>query len=171
MAYSQEVQSIIKYLMQNGVAFRITDIDTPGVHTPSSYHYAPGTNGNGLAVDFAGLVPSTNSPALRRIVDAFIPVKGQLVEFLHPWNRADHDDHVHVAVPKGTFLVPIGDTVPDDPNLFNIAGPVSFHPICDSTGFCTGYYIFSTKTGEVHSYGPGAKYYGRSEVIAVGVDL
>ena len=56
--------------------------------------------------------------------------------------------------------------MPDDPNLPNITGPVSLHPLVNSAGECTGYYVFSTKTGELHSFGPGAKYYGRSEVVA-----
>lgn len=57
-------------------------------------------------------------------------------------------------------------TVPDDPNMPNITGPVTFHPLVAEDGKCMGYYIFSTKTGELHSFGPGAEYYGRSEVTA-----
>lgn len=53
----------------------------------------------------------------------------------------------------------------DDPNLANITGPVTFHPIFNAEGHCTGYYVFSTKTAEVHSFGDGAPYYGRPEVV------
>ena len=55
-----------------------------------------------------------------------------------------------------------GGTMPD-PNLHDIEGPLSFHPVFDSAGNCTGYYFFGTTTGELHAYGPGAKFYGRSE--------
>lgn len=51
--------------------------------------------------------------------------------------------------------------VPDDPSLPNIEGPLTFHPVFDSTGTVKGYYIFSTKTGELHAY--GLPYLGRSE--------
>jgi hypothetical protein len=55
--------------------------------------------------------------------------------------------------------------VAGNPDLHDIEGPLSFHPIVDSNGFCTGYYIFGTKTGEVHAYGDPekVKFYGRSE--------
>jgi hypothetical protein len=53
--------------------------------------------------------------------------------------------------------------MPDDPNVPNITGPLTFHPIVDSQGITQGYYIFSPTTGELHGHGPGAKYYGRSE--------
>lgn len=49
----------------------------------------------------------------------------------------------------------------DDPKLPNIEGPLSFHPVFDSTGTVKGYYIFSTRTGELHAY--GVPYLGRSE--------
>lgn len=101
---SLEVHGLIRYMAASGVPFKVTDIDTPGVHVDGSYHYAEGTNGNGLAVDFAGMVPSVRSDALAAIVNAFEPVRSQLVEFLHPWNRPDHADHVHVAVRKGVIL-------------------------------------------------------------------
>lgn len=114
---SREVHGIIRYLANSGVPFKVTDIDTPGVHTPTSYHYAAGTGGNGLAVDFAGPTPSTNSPQLRRIVDQFMRVQDQLAEFLHPWNDAYHDDHVHVAVPLGTVLAREESTVATQPKI------------------------------------------------------
>ncbi len=166
MANSAEVNGIIRYMMNSGIPFNVTDISTPGIHTTGSYHYRQGTGAVGLAVDLAGPIPSVRSVSLRRIVDVLQPVAPRLAEFLHPWNRADHSDHVHVAVPIGTVLAKEILVVPDDPNLPNITGPVSFHPIFGADGKCTGYYIFSTKTGELHSFGPGAPYYGRSEVIS-----
>lgn len=94
--------------------------------------------------------------------------------FYSPAVWRDHFDHVHVAVPRGVFLTPLsqpsgtvqGGQMPDDPNLPNIAGPVQFATAgFDQDGVCTGYYIFSHATGELHSFGPGARFYGRSEVI------
>jgi hypothetical protein len=162
---SREVEGIIGYLARTNVPFRVTST-TGGVHVASSYHYRQGTGGVGLAVDFAGPVPSEDSPALKAIYDAFKPVRSQLAELLY--GIALHHDHVHVAVPLGTFLAPSlfpEVTVPDDPNLPNLFDVKFFVPIVrESDGFCTGYYFVSSK-GEVHSFGPGAPYHGRSEVV------
>ena len=172
MPPSKEALGIIEWLMQSGVPFKVTSSfpATPGVHSATSYHYQRGTDGDSRAVDFAGIRPGWNTPELRAIHNAFIPIRSRLAELLGPGD-ANHDDHVHVAVRKGTFLVPITQPevpVPDDPNLPNIRGPVEFHPVVDSNGFCWGYYIFSTATGEVHAHGDAqrVKYWGRSEVVA-----
>lgn len=171
MPASKEALGIIEWLMRAGVPFKVTSSfpATPGVHSTRSYHYRAGTGGDSLAVDFAGIAPSRNSPELRAIMNAFIPIRPLLAELLGPGDK-DHDDHVHVAVPKGTFLVPFPKEslpVADNPALPNITGPATFHPVVDSNGFCWGYYIFSTETAEVHAYGDGERvpYYGRSEVL------
>jgi hypothetical protein len=53
----------------------------------------------------------------------------------------------------------------DDPNLPNLPDIAGFYPVINSqTGECTGYYILS-KLGELHAFGPGAKWHGRSEVV------
>lgn len=179
MAYSLEVRHLISYISRSGVPFRVTDVNTPGVHTSGSYHYRSGTDGLGLAVDLAEPQPSAGTPGLLKIFAAFGAVEKLLAELIYsgaPYNIKNgvrvpryavdtHWNHVHVAVPKWTLL-PTGVIMPDDPNLPNITGPVSFHPLVDQNGNCTGYYIFSEKTGELHSFGPGAKFYGRSEVTA-----
>jgi hypothetical protein len=179
VAHSLEVKHLISYLSRMGVPFRVTDVNTVGVHTTGSYHYKSGTDGLGLAIDIAELTPSSGTPGLLKLFSLFGPVESRLAELIYsgaPYNIkngvrvpryavATHWNHVHVAVPKGTFLDP-GVIMPDDPNLPNITGPVSFHPLIDQAGMCTGYYIFSSKTGELHSFGPGAKFYGRSEVVA-----
>lgn len=176
---SREVQALIRYITATGVAFKVTDVNTPGVHTPTSYHYREGTDGTGLAVDLALLSPSWNSPGLLNIFAHFGPVESQLAELIYsgaPYNIKDgkrvrpyaveaHWNHVHVAVPKGTFLKEPAHMA-DDPTLPNITGPVEFHPVVNSDGVCQGYYIFSQKTGELHSFGPGAVFYGRSEVVS-----
>lgn len=51
----------------------------------------------------------------------------------------------------------------DNPDLPNIEGPLEIHLLQDQAGNCTGYAIFSVSTGELHGFGPGWKYYGRSE--------
>jgi hypothetical protein len=60
-----------------------------------------------------------------------------------------------------------GSTMPDDPNLPNIEGPLTLNTVVDSNGVCWGYYIFSTKTGELHAHGDPdhVKYWNRSEDI------
>lgn len=158
---------MIQYMNDSGVPFKVTDVNTPGVHTKTSYHYAKGTNGDGLAVDLAGPVPSVKSPALRAIVDALTPVKSKFVEFLHPWNRADHADHIHIAVRKGTFLVPIGVAMPDpvDPGVtgppnYDLSGtPCAISAVFDSNGNVKGYYIM-TDDGSVAAIG-NIPYLGR----------
>lgn len=83
-----------------------------------------------------------------------------------------HRDVFSTACPGSKLYVmldvlrtPWEATVPDDPNLPNIRGPVEFHPVIDQNGICQGYYIVSLSTGEIHGHGPGARYHGRSEVI------
>jgi hypothetical protein len=179
MARSAEVIGLVAWLSARDVSFRVTDYATPGVHTPSSYHYRPGTGGTGLAIDVAGVVPGDRD-AMLAIFEAFKPAQQFLAELIYSGAAYSikngrvveryavdaHWDHVHVAVERGVVLVKGPTNMPDDPALHNITGPVTFHPIFNSAGLCTGYYIFSTKTGEVHAYGTGAPYLGRSEVTA-----
>ena len=110
-AESREVQAIRQYLIDSGVPHKVTATLGRWIsqaqpcypHTPGSYHCRIGTDGPGRAVDVAGPVPSTNSPELRAILAAFAPVRGQLAELLGPGDPG-HSDHVHVAVPLGTFI-------------------------------------------------------------------
>lgn len=175
--HSREVDGIIAYMMSTGTPFKVTDVDTPGVHATGSYHYRPGTGGTGLAADLAGLTPSANSPSLLGIFNQLAQVGGQLAELIYsgaPYSIKNgrrvpryaidaHWNHVHVAVPLGTILKE--PVMPDDPNMPNITYPVEFHPVVNSDGVCQGYYLFSVKTGEIHAYGPGAPFYGRSEIV------
>lgn len=183
IGYSDEVLGIIAAVRATGTPHRVTDITGPG-HTRGSWHYRLGTHGAGLAVDFAGPVPSRDSEALAAVYEALEPYGPSCAELVYagpgggywkagrrvpPYSAAAHHDHIHVAVPVGVVLhTPSPDqeviVVPDDPNLPNIEGPATFHPVIDTTtGMCTGYYIFGTKTAEVHGHGPGAPYHGRSE--------
>ena len=155
MAYSLEVRHLIGYVASKGVKFTVTDVNTPSIHVDGSYHYQEGTDGVGLAIDIAGPTPGILTPALRMLFDIFVPVERQLAELIYagasynikngvrvpPYAVTTHKNHIHVAVPRGTFL-PTEVPVPDNPSLPNITGPVSFHPIVDATGKCWGYYIF-----------------------------
>lgn len=160
---------------------------TDGGHSETSYHYV------GRAVDLASPDgPGVDTVQLLSINEAVIQLiprsmiseliysglgnicvqNGRIVNGMSvygPDTMSRHHNHVHLAV-VDTFtyngLQEVAPPMPDDPNLPNITGPVSFTVAgCDADGNCTGYYIFSEKTGELHSFGPGAKFYGRSEVI------
>lgn len=113
MTLSLEVHGIIAHLKASGVPFQVTST-TGGKHAPNSYHYAEGTGGPGLAVDFDDFSsPALNTPGLRAIYNAFVPVRSRLAELLGPGDPG-HDNHVHVAVRRGTFLT-LEATVPDTP--------------------------------------------------------
>jgi hypothetical protein len=100
-----------------GVPHRVTSV-TEGQHAPGSYHYRTGTNGIGLAVDFAGPVPSRDSPELLAIFRAFQPVEHLLHELIYggadyaikagarvkPYAVSDHMNHVHVSVDRSVFI-------------------------------------------------------------------
>jgi len=157
---------------------------TDGAHSATSYHYV------GRAVDLAGRAgPGWDTPELLAIDEGVIQVlplsmiselihsgpgnvcvkNGRVVDGLAVYGSdvmARHHDHVHLAV-VATFTYNGSQEIPmdNDPNLPDIVGPVQFATAgADANGICTGYYIFSHATGELHSFGPGARFYGRSEV-------
>lgn len=112
----REFEAIIKYLEGTGTPHRVTST-TGGQHAVGSYHY------KGCAVDLAEPGPSRNTPGLLAIFAAFGSVESKLAEAIYsgaPYsikngkrttvaygNRdllAAHWNHVHIAVPLGTFL-------------------------------------------------------------------
>lgn len=116
MAYSLEVAALIRLAAL--VKARVTDIATPGVHAATSYHYALGTGGEGLAVDLGETSgPSALTPGLKRIATDVArligPMCAELIYAEGPCLRngrpfqysattlAQHRNHVHVAVNKG----------------------------------------------------------------------
>lgn len=136
MTTSREVQSIIDYVESTGLPYRVTDINTAGVHATHSLHYAQGTDGVGLAVDFGGAIPGVTPATLQQMGDiwrALFHVAPQLAELIHnqpgitkavkngrivnglafygstTW--AAHRNHVHVAVPRGLFLTPLSHPI------------------------------------------------------------
>lgn len=133
MTVSREAQSIIDYVEACKVPHRVTDVYGPG-HADGSYHYAAGTGGKSLAVDFGGVTPGVNPTTagqMARIYRALLAQAGRLAELIYsgldvdgrpvttavkngrrvegasffgPAVWRDHFDHVHVAVTRGTFL-------------------------------------------------------------------
>jgi hypothetical protein len=194
MTISREAQAIIDYVEATGLPYRVTDVNGPG-HAPNSYHYQTGTDGHGLAVDFAGVLPGVTPATAAQMSAIYVALFGagaQLAELIYagagatkaikdgkvvdgltfygPAVWADHRDHVHVAVHRGTFLShrlgTLEEHVADDPNLPNLPDILGFYPVVNTTtGECTGYYILA-KDGELHAFGPGAKFFGRSEVVS-----
>lgn len=161
---------------------------TGGSHSRTSLHFAPATNGIGRAVDLADRRgSSTNSEWLLAINEAVIrliplPLIAELIyggpHAINVKNgrRVDgrvtyagvidaHQNHIHLAVTPGfTYTGTQEIPMTNDPNLPDIVGPVELSVLFNSAGDCTGYFIFSHSTGELHGFGPGAKFHGRSEV-------
>lgn len=147
---------------------------TGGAHKPNSFHY------QGRARDYG-----RSSSDLRAILETLSPYAlgaDPIIEELFGLNTyadggrlinpskqlwASHQDHVHVALRAGrTLPIPADDqedNVPDNPDLPNIEGPLQLHVVADQQGLVTAYAIFSVSTGELHGYGPGWRYFGRSE--------
>lgn len=187
-AWSLEVKGILALLQSWAVPHRVTDIDGPG-HATGSFHYGAGTGGDGLAVDVAGRIPYALHPAQARadmlaICARLKPYEPNLAELICSHLTysvkngkrvariavAAHWDHIHIAVHKGTVLHrqprPVEVIIvpdPNNPDLPDIQGPLQLAVLQDQDGMCTGYAIMSTVTGELHGWGPGWKYYGRSE--------
>lgn len=165
---------------------------TDGKHAAHSIHKVKATNGVGRAIDLGDRRgPSSSSTWLLDINEAvlrLVPLS-MIVELIYGGDgnvcvkngrivdgyavygadvMAAHLNHVHFAVIEGFIYngsQEVTTPMPDDPNLPDIVGPVQFATAgFGPDGVCTGYYIFSHATGELHGFGPGAKFYGRSEV-------
>lgn len=176
MGESAEVLALRRYMADSGVPHRVTSTCRPGT---GSRHNWDGTRGCGLAVDFAGPAPGRDTPQLMAVAQALLAVETQLYELIYtplgfsiragrrvaPYAIADHHDHVHVSVDRGVGVRWKEPPVPDDPNVPNITGPAELHLVVGADGRCTGYYLFSPTTGEIHAWGPGAPFHGRSEVV------
>lgn len=104
----------------------------------------------------------------RRIYNAAVAPRWREYSGTNP-----HTKHMHVSIHASAR----DDTSPwwwkpptnrevsmaDHPELANIEGPLGLELLQDQNGRCTGYVFFSTTTGELHGYGPGWQYFGRSE--------
>jgi hypothetical protein len=136
---SREARAVIDYVESHAIPYRVTSIVRRAAEgkRPRSYHEQKGTGGDGLAVDFAGVTPGvtpTTVAQMGAIYRALREVAPQLAELIHngpgiskavkngklvdglatfgPVTWGDHRDHVHVAVPRGTFLTPKTVTPP-----------------------------------------------------------
>lgn len=179
-----EVRAILLYLASKGVPHRVASTYRPGAITAAGFR---SRHADGLAVDFGQPVaPGRNTPELLAIFKAFEPVEHLLHELIYSGSTysikngmrvpryaiADHFDHVHISVDRGVLLpVPEPEAtvagkpqyITDDPNVPNLDSALfGFYPLVDEQGMCQGYYVVSV-TGEVHGWGPGAKYHGRSD--------
>ena len=189
---SREVQAIIDYVESSGLPFRVTDTTGPG-HAAQSYHYAQGTDGVGLAVDFGGVFPGVTpvtAVQMAAVYHLLMDNAGQLAELIHAgpgivdavhdgrivdgptfyrdvW--ADHRNHVHVAVHRGTFLAslshPLGTlskeaAVADDPNRPNVNAPIVGVAMSPSG---KGYLLVAADGG-VFAFGD-AEYHGNVEYV------
>jgi hypothetical protein len=118
---SKEVLAARQYMKDSGTPHRVTDVDTPGVHTKTSLHYADGTDGHGRGIDFAGLRPGRDTPEMLAIYRALEPIGPQVAELFYagpgggfwkngrriaasPGLRDGHHNHVHLGLVRGTFV-------------------------------------------------------------------
>lgn len=160
-----EIDSIVGYVRSTGVRHRITST-TGGNHAVTSLHY------KGCAVDFAGPVPSRNSPALLAIFKAFEPVEGQLAELIYSGGTysikdgkrvpryavSGHWDHVHVALRPGRriiFAAPAALTRVEP--MFDPA--LDLEPIVADLACPTGGVWLLAASGAIYTFG-GAPYLG-----------
>jgi TP901 family phage tail tape measure protein len=105
------VQRLSGFMRSTGIGHRVTSTFRPG---------DKGFHGLGRAVDFAGTRPGVNTPELRAIQRAFLPLAGSLKELIGPdpsmnfkngrrfsYNSATqraHQNHVHTALATGAFF-------------------------------------------------------------------
>ena len=191
---SREVQAIVDYVESTGLLYRVTSTvrtPLPG-RAPRSYHERRGTDGTGLAVDFAGITPGitrTTVIQMTALYHALMGVASQMAELIYnapgitvavkngqrvdgpstfgPAVWADHRDHVHVAVPRGTFLSRPPGTIPrgvamaaDNPDVQNSNAPI-VGIAATPTG--KGYWLVGADGG-VFAFGD-ATFFGRVEYV------
>lgn len=153
---SREVAHMRAYAKASGVPHRVTS--TVRSKLPSR-HAQQGTDGQGLATDYAGPKPGRNTPELLAVFKAFEPVEHLLYELIYSgasysikrgkrvarFAIADHWDHVHGAVDRGTFIQfpggPSGVTVEDEEDMMYFAEAVKDGRSVDGRiWLCWGFY-------------------------------
>lgn len=172
-------RSIDAYLGAKGVRYGSPTVSqtTGGQHAKGSLHYTGhardyGRSNSDLPAILGELLPFAVGPE-HKVCELFGLTTFWRDGRVFTPGRAlhdDHQDHVHVGLRAGAVLPRPARPIPqepvmDDPEIPNITGPVQLHLVLSVSGVCTGYYIFSPTTGEIHAHGPGATYHGRSEVV------
>lgn len=182
---SREAQALIDYVEDANLLFRVTDVNGPG-HAKGSYHYATGTGGVGLAVDFGGITPGVTTVTagqMAAVYQVLLDQAANLVELIYAGpgitvavkngRRVDgptvyaavwaaHRNHVHAAVPRGVFLshpartLSKGGPMADEPHEYDAQAPVAAF---EPTPTGKGYWIV-TADGAVFAFGD-AVYLGR----------
>lgn len=173
-------RSIDDYLTVKGVRYGAPTVSqtTGGNHAPGSLHYVGRARDYGRSTsDLPGileaLLPFAVGPTykLQELFGLSTFWKNGRVITPSVGLRESHQDHVHAGLREGCTLPnparPIDrePVMPNDPNVPDITGPVQMLLVVSDEGVCTGYYIFSPTTGEIHAHGPGATFHGRSEVL------
>lgn len=169
---SPEVVGIIAFARSTGVPYRVTSTYRPGAMTAAGN---PSRHGRRLACDFAGPHPGRDTPELRAIFDAFVPIEVHLNELIYspaPYNIktgrrvknyavAIHWDHVHLAVDPGVNLAALApaaaphsdERIEDTDGREEMSEPVE--ALCAPNG---GAWVL-TRDGGIRAY-KGAPYLG-----------
>lgn len=175
---SREVEAIIAFGTSTGIPMKVTSTLRPGAVTAAGN---PSLHGAGLAVDFAGPIPTWDSQVLADIFHAFLPIEKHLAELIYAgpqvafnvkngrrvgkYAQDIHHNHVHVGVRRGVLidrLVPTftPDTVieqaPERHEGEEMADPVD--ALADPRGPEGAAWVV-TKDGGVRAY-KGAPYFG-----------
>lgn len=183
---SPEVEGIIAFGTSTGVPMKVTSTIRPGAVTISgnaSLHSA------GLAVDFAGPVPSWDSDTLADVFHAFLAVEQHLAELIYAgpqvgfnikngrrvgkYAQAIHHNHVHVGVRKGVLLDRMVPTFLPDTIIEQAPPPVEVNERTDmAAGIVVprihgGYAVLQTRDGGVFCY-DGAPFFGSMVGVAPG---
>lgn len=172
-------RSIDAFLGAKGIRYGSPTVGqtTGGQHVKNSLHYAGrardyGNHDSDVPAILAALLPFAVGPdhKLQELFGHSIYWKNGRIHQPTAELYASHQNHVHAGLRLGAVLprparpLPEEPVMPDDPEIPDITGPVVLHLVVSASGICTGYYFFSPTTGELHAFGPGAHYHGRSEV-------
>lgn len=161
---SLEVKSLRALAAHIGA--RVTST-TGGEHSATSYHFAAGTGGDGLAIDLAELSgPSALTPGLKRIATEVARLIGpQCAELIYatgpnyrngqpyrwygPVTLWAHRNHIHVAVRRGfRWTAPV--TAPEVRPMFS--PPHVLEPIVASLAAPGGGFWLLAVSGAVYAY-------------------
>lgn len=173
-------RSVDAYLGALGIRYGSPTVGqtTGGTHAPGSLHYSGrardyGRSQSDMPAIISALLPFAEGPdhLIQELFGLGVFWKSGRVITPSTSLRTAHQDHVHVGLRAGKVMPRPAPkpkqeepAMPDDPARPNITGPVELHLVVGATGVCTGYYLFSPTTAELHGYGPGAQFHGTSEV-------